>query len=552
MSNSGLIFLKEKNKNLNYKVNRQKVDKIALDIIFEFAKDLRKIFEILQKEENLSNPFKSSELSEKLIKKSSDLTKDLYNKYKGSLELIVRKKNDSINLEFRNITNEVILIPRDFIKSTNYKELIENFDILLILMKNRNLDWEELSYRLTQLFSYSEIKRNVMKVDKLEKIRFFMKFINEYPNFIIGKSLPMELKYTKYKPIYAKWGRSKTYFSVYKRYISADSNFFKYNIRINQIPNYLSWNLNLFFCDKESIEQFPDYTVVPMYPLQVTEDLHQKFNSILFLMSGKEVNKRKNLKSRFMVEKFSITNNFNVFTGKKIGKKSLDITLRPIFDSYVEFIDNYKNDTKNFIFSNRTYEFTINFKKNYISNDSVNSVRTRNTIKKFNLKYKEKNNFDDLYESFKNLDPNPYRILFKNRFSFPDFNSLENFILIISKKKNILFDRTIEFFKSFTYQTIFYELKEKTVIYGYLPSNFSYNKEMEYIIEILDTLNTDYTFQINNKGFKQSSLSIYSLPASSQFSENDYSWEFTKHSLLQTIEQKENIYASQMQNELEN
>ncbi len=266
-------------------------------------------------------------------------------------------------------------------------------------------------------------------------------------------------------------------------------------------------------------------------------------------MSKNTVNSKLSAYKPFKINRFLIINNFNVFQKKDKKKKGIKLELEPTFESYTEFIDKYLKNKETTILNNKTYSFSLNFSKAQTLDPSINLIKNKDTIKLFNLKYKVRNNFDSLYSSSNSNHFNSYRILFKNRYSFPDFNSLENFILLINRKKNTLFEKTIEFFKTWTYQTIIYELKDKLLLYGYLPPGFNYTDELLFIFEILDGLNTKYEFLINNKSFKQSSLSLYSLPASDQFLEDNFDWNFNKYNLLMNINQKEEIITTQINQE---
>lgn len=524
------------------------MDPIERDFVYEFAKDLRNILDQLKKDQWYYKPYKSEGLKEKLFQESSILVQKLYNRYRPILDLKLHQTAGIKNIELRNATNESILIPKSFIIAPNSKEIEENFVILLLLMKNRNLSWEDFEFRLTQLFSNSDNKVRSIKSETIEKIRFFMSFIKLFPEYVTENVPPNESKKIIYRPKYYNWKGENSYYKIFNNYLISDFKFFKHNIRINPIPNYPIWNLQLAFCDQKNLENIPDYAKTAMYPLQVIENLDNTFSSILFLMDKKIANANVNLRKYINVEKFSILNNFNVFNKPKLGKKT-KLELPSAFESFVEFINDYNTNKEECLSKRKTYEFIIDFTKKTELDENINSILTTQTIKKFNLYYREKNDFNKLYSKFTNSETNPYRTLFFNRYSFPNFNSMDNFFVIIRKKRNVLFTKTIEFIKLFSYQTFVYELREKVVIYGFLSDKSNFNTNLEYILGLLDNLNTDYKFLLNNTSMRQSTLSLYNLPNSNQFSESSKTWQLAKHNLILKINQKEEIYSSQVQSE---
>lgn len=338
--------------------------------------------------------------------------------------------------------------------------------------------------------------------------------------------------------------------SVYNKYLKNDSGFFRNHIEINVIPHYPSWNLNIILCTEQNINLFPYETEVPMYPLQVFENLDGTFNSMLFLMPQNEINKKESDFKDYKVQTFSIINNFSIFGQKNKTEKSIKIELPSTFESYTEFIDNYNKNKEEILSEYKTFEFSQNFKKKFTVDTNTDSIKNKKTIQLFNRRYKERVNFEGSYSSITRNQPNPYRMLFKNRYVFPDFNARENFILTIIKKKNVLFEKTVEFFKLWTYQTMIYDLKNKLVIYGYLPTGFNYNSEISFIKEVLSRLDTEYTFLVNNRDFKQSTLSLYFLPSSNQFIEDSFEWQLHSYKLPQSITEKEQIITSQINTDM--
>lgn len=525
------------------------MDKFSVDFVFEFAKDLKRVIELIEEEFNNNYFLKKEELIVRINQNTLEIIQNLLGKYKNTFNLQIQKESNKYNLKLANSSNEIVIIPEDLFKIMDLSEFKDNYDILLVLMKNNKFNWNYFIVRLTQLLSYSNEKTKTININTMEKIRFFMNFVNFFPDFITETPLPNQSRNLTYKSLYSKWGRSKTYYSVYNRFISNDLNFIKNHISINPIPNFPFWNLKMLMCDGETLNNFPYQKEVPLFPIHVIENMDGSLNSMLFLMPEAIIRERPIAYKEFLIDRFSIINNFNVFPYKIFKKKSLALELPPIFESYTEFIDKYNENKKRTLLEYKTFQFSMNFSKKENLDSQTKPIMNTETIKLFNKRYKEKNNFDTLYSSFTPNKSNSYRILFKNRYSFPDFNYLENFLLKINKKKNVLFEKTIEFFKIWTYQTIVYELKDQVVIYGFIPTGFKYTTELPIIYELLDNLETKYSFLINNKTFKQSTLSLYFLPGSNQFLDEKLDWKLQKYNLLLSIKQKEEIVSAQVNEE---
>lgn len=549
ISNSYKRFIKKKPKFMNNKAKWQKVDFLVMDFVFQFAKDLKELLELLEIKfgKNLWISFQNNH--KYVIKASTKLTKELYEKYNEIFDLQLGEKDGECNLEFNTSYNDKIIIPKNFFESKTYSTVKDDYDVLFLIMKRNILTWEEFVFRLTHIFPSNSDNIKKLRSSTLEKIRFFMTFINEFPDYITGTKIPLEAKNLKYKSIYSRWGRHKTYYNIYERYIHHDANFFKNHLRIFPIPNYNIWNLNIVVFESGDVNN-PDLSRIPSYPIQVFENADGSFNSSLMLMDKNVIYENKKGLKEFVVEKFSIINNFNNFKQEKQSNASIKLRTDSFFEIYVNYIDDLHIMKEGLINKYKNYENTFNFSRIDENQNIANSIKNKDTIKMFNLLY-HNSDFKRLYSSSISRGINPYRILFKNRYSFPDFNLRDNFLLIISKKKNSLFQKTISFFKYWSYQCLTYEMKNKILFYGFLPIDFDLNKEMIYINEVLESLNTDYKFFICNKDVKQSTLSLYSLPDSKQFIDNESYWDLNKYDLRLSILQKENIITTQINEEIQ-
>ena len=274
------------------------------------------------------------------------------------------------------------------------------------------------------------------------------------------------------------------------------------------------------------------------YPLQTFENIDGSYNSSLFLIDKNYLINNKKDYQNVMIEKFSIINNFNHFKHIKTKNNNQKLQMDPFFESHAQFIDDLHNLDVDILLKYKNYEFTIDFKKEEKLTDLVNSVKNIETIKLFNTLYDINNNFKQKYSSNNYPEINPYRVLFQNRYTFPDFNFCPRFLLKIRKKKNVIFQNSALFFKYWSNQCLIYETKEKLIYYGFLQPNFNYKKEISYIKEFLDSLSTEYEFLINNKDIYQSTLSLYSLPNSNQFLENEKIWNLKSNKINMTIQQK--------------
>lgn len=190
------------------------MDKIGVDFVFEFAKDLKRLIEQIEQDYNRFIFLRKDEIIKKITKNASNLTENLFEKYKNTLDLQFQKDLGKFNLKFKNSSNEIVFIPEDLLKSFSFNETKEELEILLILMNNNNFSLDYFIFRFSQLFSHSNQKIKTINVNTFEKIRFFMNFVNIFPDYITETELPNEAKNKNYKSLYSSWGRTKTYSGV--------------------------------------------------------------------------------------------------------------------------------------------------------------------------------------------------------------------------------------------------------------------------------------------------------------------------------------------------
>lgn len=288
---------------------------------------------------------------------------------------------------------------------------------------------------------------------------------------------------------------------------------------------------------------------IPGFPMQIFENIDGSVKSSLFLIDKSYLKSEKKYFKDLLVEKFSITVNFNSFKHNKNKRASQKVEMDTFFENHIRFIDDIQTMNDRALSKYKNYEFTIDFSKEEEINDVIDSARNKKTIARFNTFYNQNNDFRFDYASTSQEGINPYRILFKNRYWFPDFNLRRNFLLIINKRKNNSFKKSISFFKFWSYQCLTYETKEKIIYYGFLPPNFNYNSEIIYIKEVLDSLHSNYEFIILNKDAYQSTLSIYILPPSSQYLEKINAWDLDKTNAAMTIQEKEDLVTNHIKSE---
>lgn len=508
-----------------------------------FAKDLQKLLEKLEEEFGEVLFIQRSYYKNTVFERSSKLTIDLYEKYKTVLKLKLETKYSISNILITNFSNETIRIPEKFIEKKSYLEYKKRYDNLLVLMKLGNWFWDYFANNLSNIFFSSNQRLRPLNINTLEKIRFYMTLVNENP-FHDFDLISEDNKSKIYKIKYAHWKKNKSYTFYYKKYIEKDNFLFPHHIAINPIPNYKLWNLNLFFLEfKENNYPFDN---IEIFPIQIFENLDGSANSLIGLIS--KTNKKRIMKN-YLIENVSFINNFNIFEKSDRRKSTLILSQPSFYDSYIKYYSELAGDLNFQNFSEKTYVFSMNFKEQKIY-ENTEKYQTNKTITQFNLHYfTDLSNFNILYTQKSNSNNNPYRSLFKNRYFFPDFDYRANYLFIIKKKKSKAFITFMDFLKKWCYQIIFYELKEKIVIYGYLLPNFDYTKELIYIDEIFNKLEIDYKFLKTNTDIKASNLTIYSLPWSHLFSKENFDWKFDKIMYPYNIIQKEKIIKSQLEKE---
>lgn len=168
------------------------METIAIDLVYKFALELQKLLDTLEKE--FGRDLYRGKPKHKVIERANELTKKLYNDYKITFDLTLHEENGEYDLEFKNSYNNTILVPKSFLESKNYQEVKQNLDVNILLMKRNLLSWEDFIFQLTHSLVSIDIKTKYLSLNILERLRFFMTFINEFPNYITETPVPLEAK----------------------------------------------------------------------------------------------------------------------------------------------------------------------------------------------------------------------------------------------------------------------------------------------------------------------------------------------------------------------
>ena len=67
-----------------------------------------------------------------------------------------------------------------------------------------------------------------------------------------------------------------------------------------------------------------------------------------------------------------------------------------------------------------------------------------------------------------------------------------------------------------------------------------------FLKEFFDELNVNYSFQMTNKDFFHSNLSLYNLPSSKMYLEDDHIWNLNELTFPITINEKEEFFSNQI------
>lgn len=519
------------------------MDKKAVNFVLEFAKDLQKLLETLEKEYGNMLLYASAYYKKKIQERASELTEDLYDKYKNILDLEIERDEKGTNLIIKNYDDETYPIPNQYLKSIKFYELKDRLKTLIINLEIGDEVWSQFQFELINSFYYSEVPNKPIKLKNLERLRFFITLMYKYPTFNF-KYVPLDLKNHKYISKYVRWRKNSSFFTLYNKYIKNQAYFFKRHLNVSIIPNFNHWNLNMCFFDQDQINKLETINCLKYIPIQVFEDNFGKVIGIIALMDNKMIIENLN---DVKVKHFTITTNFNIFKTRSKEKISIYPSQPSIFESYVNYLDELTNKTENYSFCKNNSEINLKFdhqKKNALEN---NEMLNCDLINKFNLKYmRNLSNFEHLY--FENLNSSTlsYSNCFSTRLTFPDFNNKERFLMKIKKKKTSKFNLFVQFLKNWSYQSIMYELKNEIIIYGYLLPNFEYYREIIYINELSENLDLNLSFLIYDKDFKHSNLSIYSLPSSDKFDEEQKHWNFPNIEFPISIDKKEELFIEQI------
>ncbi len=516
---------------------------IAINFVLEFARDLQKLLEKLEKEYGQLLVVGSAYYKKKIQERASELTEELYEKYKKILDLKIERGEEGSNIVLKNNDNGEILIPWSYINSSKFYNLKEGLEILILGIEKGNSPWSEFIFRLFQTFYYSDESLQSIKRETIEKIRFFLSFINNNSLFDY-ENVPEEFNRIYYQSRYTKWRKNSSFSKLYYKKIRNDRNFFQKHVNIYPIPNFPAWNLRMTYFDLEDIDNLSHSNLEKYYPIQIYESSKGKILSIIALESIGNENGQ-------LINDFSIINNFNIFPLPLSKKKSIYPKNNSIFNSYVKFIDERDNRIINPYYNEITYNQNINFKSFGNIPDRIKVLLTRKTINEFNLLYDRKlSNFILKFIPDINKERISYRYLFNTSFFFPDFNFKDSFLLIIDKKKrNSKFNNIITFFKNWNYKTIIFELKDKFILNGFLLPKFDYTREKMYMEELFQQVDVRFKFFITGADIKQSNLSIYNLPSSNQYQEELSSWDLSKIKFPLNNSEKEQLISNQVKKE---
>jgi len=517
------------------------VCQIAINFVLEFARDLQKLLETLEKEFGNLLVNGSAYYKKKIQKRASDLTEELCQKYKNTLNLEEDRYEEKSNIIIRNFDNRKFRIPEKFLVSPTYQIVKENYDSLLYAYERGDPSWDEFCYRLIQILLYEQNESLNIKFATLEKIRFFLSFSKINPFFDYNR-LSNEFKTIKYKPRYETWRKDSSYETLFNKFLKKDKLFFQKHVVLASIPNYPAWNLQLSYFDGKDTFDFSKSKKLNYFPIQVIEGLDGKLIGIIALNSNQN-------KLGQEIESFSFYYNFNKFPTKKNKEKSIKLKQDSIFDSYIKFLDQNLNDEKeNF---NINYELNYDFNIQQKTEIYLNEFLKKKTINEFNLLYeKSLSKFQEKFISDTNKEHPTYRYLFKSMFTFPDFNLRDNFILILKKKRrNVEFTNFAVFLKYWSYLTMVYELKDKIIYNGFFLPSFNFSREIDYLSEITERLNTEFSLLISNKNIKSSIPSLFTLPSSDQYNENEKMWNLKEISFPINFPKKEEIIRYQIKEE---
>ncbi len=511
---------------------------IAINFVLEFARDLQKLLEKLEKEYGQLLVVGSAYYKKKIQERASELTEELYEKYKQVLDLKLEKSEEGSNIVLKNYDNEEYLIPNEFYKGSKFYELKENFELLLGLSERGDIIWNEFSHKLFQSLNNDQKAKISIKYASLERIRFFMSFmaLNEYFNF---ENINEGFKEVIYKPKYERWGRNANFHKIYKKYITNDKDFLSKHVNIVAIPNYPIWNLNMTYFDEITLQNLNEAHFFNYFPIQVFEDLQGSTIGIIALESDKRKKGKK-------IKRFSISYNFNIFPQKRHSEKSIKLENSSIFESYIKFLDEKDNESENPSFFKNNYNSVFDFIKKIRNPEYIENYLNQRMINEFNLLYnRELSNFITKFISDTDVEKSTYRYMFKSGFIFPEFNLRNVFVIQIEKKRRkIKFENLISFLKNWTFQTILYELDSYLILYGYLLPNFDYIKETTYLSELFEDLGINFKFLVTNKDIKVSNLSLYTLPVSINFQEDTKNWLLKNTVFPISIKKKEEMLIS--------
>ena len=93
----------------------------AVNFVLEFAKDLQKLLETLEKEYGNMLLHASAYYKKKIQERASELTEVLYDKYKNILDLEIERGEEGSNIIIASNSGQEVEIPSEFINSKKFR-----------------------------------------------------------------------------------------------------------------------------------------------------------------------------------------------------------------------------------------------------------------------------------------------------------------------------------------------------------------------------------------------------------------------------------------------
>lgn len=440
----------------------------------------------------------------------------------------------------------------------SFRKWIDNFPV--------NINWDEFQIHLFEMFYDEKISHLGITKRHLEIIKFYARINIDYPNFA-NKISPKRRKelFSIYKPNYEKeityTQLNKDYKSVINQYAQDDA-----------VPLPIPWKLDcLVVHPHTNYDQAEVINSLPIWTLKSFNN-NEEINFAIHKIEANSINSTDQLYDG-LVKKIHFFWNLNHYLFKKTDTKksrcdlilsSPKILFKAFEDQNYTLIDTFSNSNIDYIdkikIERSVYSPDWQLDLHFPSFNTVVSSKSKekdinissNIIKMFNLRRVDENSlFFKQYEQ----ESSKYIFdrLFGNRLYFmklpPSIRGIIWIPIHISTDRDKL-KIIIPFLTAWLHRGPIIEYNSGLLIISYFSQSQMTKSFIKEINEFFNSFDLEIYLFLPNIIKSTTSFSIYSLPESYYFDEENQNWYLPKRNLIPSSEEKISIINQIKENEI--